>query len=302
MVTGGAGFIGSHLTRRLLETGRDVVVLDDLSSGKRDNVPNAAKFINGSILDRQVVRSALPGVDACIHLAAVASVEKCNRQLTHSHAINITGFLNLVEEIVNSGNKRTIVYASSAAVYGASQDLPLSEEGKCVPLSPYGADKLSCELHARAAYEVYGLSTTGLRFFNVFGPGQDPQSPYSGVITKFVQRLKNNEDIVIYGDGTQTRDFVYVGDVVEALIRSADRAANGARVLNVCSGVETSINDLARIMIEETKSGCGIAHVDGLLGEVRRSQGCTHALEAELDHRCRTDLRVGLAQLLAGRQ
>ncbi|MCY1236912.1 UDP-N-acetylglucosamine 4-epimerase [compost metagenome] len=158
-------------------------------------------------------------------------------------------------------------------------------------------------MHARAAYEVYGLSTTGLRFFNVFGPGQDPQSPYSGVITKFAQRLGNNEDIVIYGDGKQTRDFVYVADVVEALIRSAERIPDGARILNVCSGVETSINELAQIMIEETKSQCAISYVNGLLGEVRRSQGCTQALQAELDHRCRTDLRAGLAQLLTqGRQ
>lgn len=299
LVTGGAGFIGHHLARRLLDTGRDVVVLDDLSSGRRDNVPGAATFIKGSILDREVVEEALSGVDACIHLAAVSSVEKCNRQLTSSHAVNITGFLNLVEAIADSGAKRTVVYASSAAVYGASQNLPLSEEGRCAPLSPYGADKLSCELHARAAYEVYGISTTGLRFFNVFGPGQDSQSPYSGVIANFAQRLSNYENIMIYGDGMQTRDFVYVDDVVEALIRSVETRRDGARVLNVCSGVETSINDLARLMIEETKSNCGIHHVDGLLGEVRHSQGCTRALQAALDFRCRTDLRAGLAQLLA---
>ncbi|MBZ7925879.1 NAD-dependent epimerase/dehydratase family protein [Ensifer adhaerens] len=299
LVTGGAGFIGAHLARRLLETGRQVVVLDDLSSGKQDNVPPAATFIKGSVLDMEAVREALALVDACIHLAAVASVERCNQQLTSSHAVNITGFLNLVEAIANSGTKQPLVYASSAAVYGASQSLPLSEEGRCVPLSPYGADKFSCELHARAAYEVYGISTTGLRFFNVFGPGQDPRSPYSGVITKFAQRLSRDENIVIYGDGTQTRDFVYVEDVVEALIRSVERPPVGARVLNVCSGVETSINDLARIMIEETKSGCGIDYVDGLLGEVRRSQGCVRAFQEALDYRCRTDLRVGLAQLLA---
>lgn len=303
LVTGGAGFIGAHLARRLLQIGHNVVVLDDLSSGTLGNIPEAANFIEGSILDREVVRAALCGVDACIHLAAVASVERCNRQLTSSHAINITGFLNIVEEVVNSGVNRPLVYASSAAVYGASQDLPLSEGGRCVPLSPYGADKLSCELHARAAYEVYGISTTGLRFFNVFGPGQDPQSPYSGVITKFAQRLKNNENIAIYGDGTQTRDFVYVDDVVEALIRAVTRRQNGASVVNVCSGVETTINDLARIMIEATNSRCSIEHVDGLLGEVRRSRGCMQALQSELDYRCRTDLRTGLTLLLRqGRQ
>lgn len=298
LVTGGAGFIGAHLARRLSQIGHNVVVLDDLSSGKLGNIPEAAAFIEGSILDREVVRTALRGVDACIHLAAVASVERCNRQLTSSHAINITGFLNIVEEVVNSGVNRPLVYASSAAVYGASQDLPLSEGGRCVPLSPYGADRLSCELHARAAYEVYGISTTGLRFFNVFGPGQDPQSPYSGVITKFAQRLKNNENIAIYGDGTQTRDFVYVDDVVEALIRAVTRRQDGASVVNVCSGVETTINDLARIMIEATNSGCSIEHVDGLLGEVRRSRGCVQALQSALDYRCRTDLRTGLTRLL----
>lgn len=298
MVTGGAGFIGANLARRLLQTGHDVVVLDDLSSGKPENIPSGATLVEGSILDRETVQRALAGVDACIHLAAVASVERCNRQLTSSHAINITGLLTIVEELARTGTKLPLVYASSAAVYGASQDLPLSEDGKCVPLSPYGADKLSCELHTRAAYEVYGLSTTGLRFFNVFGPGQDPSSPYSGVITKFAQRLKNNENITIYGDGMQTRDFVYVDDVVEALIRAVGSDRQGATVINVCSGVETTINDLARIMIEETNSPCGIEHVDGLLGEVRRSKGCAQALQTILGYQCRTDLRTGLARLL----
>lgn len=298
LVTGGAGFIGAHLTRRLLQGGYKVVVLDDLSSGKPGNVPANATLIEGSVLDQASVAKALADVDACVHLAAIASVERCNRQLTSSHAVNITGFLNIVEALAQSGARLPLVYASSAAVYGASQDLPLSEDGRCVPLSPYGADKLSCELHARAAYEVYGISTTGLRFFNVFGPGQDPASPYSGVITKFAQRLKNNENVTIYGDGNQTRDFVYVGDVVEALFRAVTRGREGATVLNVCRGVETTINELAQIMIEETNSGCRIEHIDGLLGEVRRSKGNAHALQEILDYQCQTDLRSGLAEFL----
>ncbi|MEI2298794.1 NAD-dependent epimerase/dehydratase family protein [Ensifer sp. MJa1] len=298
LVTGGAGFIGAHVAKRLLQLGHDVVVLDDLSSGKLGNIPGTATFIEGSILDRDAVRRALSDVDACIHLAAVASVERCNRQLTSSHQINITGFLMIVEALASSGRALPLVYASSAAVYGASQDLPLSESGRCVPLSPYGADKLSCELHARAAFEVYGLSTTGLRFFNVFGPGQDPSSPYSGVITKFAQRLKNNENITIYGDGEQTRDFVYVDDVVEALIRAVSGNREGATVVNVCSGVETTINDLAKIMIEEANSSCSIEHVDGLLGEVRRSKGSAQALHSILGYQCQTDLRTGLRRFL----
>ncbi len=298
LVTGGAGFIGAHLARRLVKAGHDVTVLDDLSSGKRENVPQAATFIEGSVLDRDAVRRALANVDACIHLAAISSVERCKRQLTSSHAINITGFLTIIEELAHSGAHFPLVYASSAAVYGASQELPLSEDGRCIPLSPYGADKLSCELHARSAYEVYGIASLGLRFFNVYGPGQDPSSPYSGVIAKFAERLEHGENITIHGDGRQTRDFVHVDDVVEALLHALGRWDTGARIVNVCSGVETSISDLARIMIEETGSRSDITYIDGLLGEVRRSRGCVEALHAKIDYRCVTDLRAGLARLL----
>jgi UDP-glucose 4-epimerase len=298
LVTGGAGFIGAHIVRKLLETGNEVVVLDDLTSGKLENIPKAATFIKCSILDGEAVRRALEGADACIHLAAVSSVERCRRHLTASHAINITGFLTLIETLAAARADLPLVYASSAAVYGASQDLPLSESGLCAPLSPYGADKLSCELHARSAYEVYGISSIGLRFFNVYGPGQDPSSPYSGVIAKFVQRLKGGEAITINGDGCQTRDFVYVGDVVEALVRAVGRFQKGSTIINVCSGTETSINDLARIMIEETGSASTVRHTEGLPGEVRRSQGSVETLRATLDYACQTDLRAGLSQLL----
>ncbi|QRY65449.1 NAD-dependent epimerase/dehydratase family protein (plasmid) [Ensifer sp. PDNC004] len=298
LVTGGAGFIGAHLARRLIKAGYDVTILDDLSSGKRENIPQAATFIEGSVLDRDAVRRALANVDACIHLAAISSVERCKRQLTSSHAINITGFLTIIEELAHSGAHFPLVYASSAAVYGASQELPLSEAGRCIPLSPYGADKLSCELHARSAYEVYGIASLGLRFFNVYGPGQDPSSPYSGVIAKFAERLERGENITIHGDGRQTRDFVHVDDVVEALLHALGRRDTGARIVNVCSGVETSISDLARIMIEETGSRSDLTYIDGLLGEVRRSRGCVETFYATLGYRCATDLRTGLARLL----
>ncbi|HEV7322495.1 MAG TPA: NAD-dependent epimerase/dehydratase family protein [Ensifer sp.] len=298
LVTGGAGFIGAHLTRRLLQIGYAVTVLDDLSSGRHENVPVDARFVEGSILDSVAIREVLSDADACIHLAAVSSVEKCKRQLTSSHAINLTGFLRIIEELASSRSALPLVYASSAAVYGASQDLPLLEGGHCTPLSPYGADKLSCELHARAAYEVYGMSSLGLRFFNVYGPGQDPASPYAGVIAKFVERLKRGEDITIHGDGCQTRDFVYIDDVVGALVQAIGRWQAGAGILNVCRGEETSINDLAKTMIEETGAQSTIRRVDGLLGEVRRSKGNVQALNEKLDYQCRTDLRTGLAHLL----
>ncbi|MGN7805317.1 NAD-dependent epimerase/dehydratase family protein [Ensifer sp. 22521] len=299
LVTGGAGFIGTHLVRKLVELEYDVVILDNLSSGKLAEIPQAAVFIEGSVLDSHAVQRALTEVDACIHLAAVASVEKCNKQLKLSHQTNITGFLCIVEEIVRSGKPIPLVYASSAAVYGGTEDLPLSEERRCIPLSPYGVDKLSCELHARAAYEVFGITTTGLRFFNVYGPGQDPLSPYSGVITKFAEQVTNGRDITIFGDGSQTRDFVYVDDIVEALIRAASAAATGANVINVCSGIETSINELAQAMISETNSRSKIEYHGNLAGEVKYSRGCVKNLRRTLNYECHTSLRDGLSLLLA---
>lgn len=300
LVTGGAGFIGGHLVRRLIERGYAVYVLDNLSSGRADNLPDGVKLIEADVLDAETVRSAIAETDGCAHLAAIASVAACNERLTASHAVNITGFLTVLEAINRAGRSDyPLVYASSAAVYGASQALPLSETSKVAPLSPYGADKYGCELHAAAALAVHGQPSVGLRFFNVYGPGQAPSSPYSGVISLFAARLESGEGVSVYGDGLQTRDFIYVGDVVRALVAALEGPMKGARVFNVCTGIETTIVDLASIMSRLMQTDLAIEHFNPRPGEARFSRGDPSWLRDGLGISALTPLEDGLRQLVA---
>ncbi|KQX27828.1 hypothetical protein ASD01_21595 [Ensifer sp. Root423] len=298
LVTGGAGFIGGHLVKRLLLDGYEVVVLDDLSTGQLSKVPNQATFLQGSVLDRELVDATIENVDACIHLAAIASVLRCNGELVSSHEVNATGFLRVVEAISRINRDVPLLYASSAAVYGANESSPLHEELKTDPISPYGVDKMSCELHARAAYEVYGISTFGFRFFNVYGPGQDSSSPYSGVITKFAEKIKRGEKLSIFGDGEQTRDFVFVGDIVDCLVAALRQGTTGAKVLNVCTGEKVSINELARIITEIFETDPNVEHTAAMVGEVRHSVGDPSRLMAQLGCGATTSLREGLRSFL----
>jgi UDP-glucose 4-epimerase len=299
LVTGGAGFIGSHLVRRLRAAEIDVTVLDDFSSGSRANVSEEVRLVVGSVLDPGAVDSALEGVDACFHLAAIASVAKCNEELVASHAVNITGFVMILHGLQLRGLNIPLIYASSAAVYGSCADLPLKETARIKPLSPYGADKLACELHAGAAHEVNKLTSTGFRFFNVYGPGQDPSSPYSGVISKFADRLARRCPLTIFGDGLQSRDFVYVADVVEGLYRAAANPARGAEVLNICTGTQVTITELANTMRTVFDCPVEIEHAATLGGEVRHSRGDPTALEARFGYHPSTNLIDGLSSLKA---
>jgi UDP-glucose 4-epimerase len=295
LATGGAGFIGSHLARRLVDLGVETIVLDDLSSGRRQNVPRGATLVEASVLDPQAVRRALDGVDVCIHLAAIASVARCNERLVESHAVNIGGFLRVVEAARQG--PPYLIYASSAAVYGDNPALPLDEDAPPAPLSPYGADKLACELHARAAHRLWGLSSTGFRFFNVFGPGQDPSSPYSGVISRFAERLSRGEPLRIEGDGRQTRDFVFVADVVEGLLAAARQRMPGATVLNLCTGQETSILELAETMASTFGRRPDVELAPARGGDVRHSRGSRRRFEAACGTGAPSDLAAGLEQL-----
>jgi UDP-glucose 4-epimerase len=301
LITGGAGFIGRRLTERLVESGIEVVVVDDLSSGDASQVNVKAQLIVGSVLDAYLVADALDGVDAIYHLAAVASVARCNEALVASHQVNITGLVILLEAVARSAKRPPIVYASSAAVYGGNVTTPLREADPVEPLSPYGADKLSCELHARSAAVVYGVKSTGFRFFNVYGPGQDPSSPYSGVISRFAERALAGAEIVIHGDGLQTRDFVFVDDVVDALIRGAARKVGGpAEVYNVCTGQETSILALAETLVSLAGGISTIRHEEGRAGDVRRSLGSPDKLRRDLNVPPSIVLRDGLKSLVEG--
>jgi UDP-glucose 4-epimerase len=299
LVTGGAGFIGSHLCDALVARGDTVRVLDDLSTGHRRNVPSAATLIVGDVADPTVVAGALDGVDGCFHLAAIASVEKGVTDWLETHRTNITGAITVFDAIRRQGRRIPVVYASSAAVYGDSTEAPIVETTPCAPLSAYGADKYSCELHARVASHVHGVPTVGLRFFNVYGPRQDPKSPYSGVISIFCERIAAGLPIAIYGDGQQTRDFVYVHDVVRGLLAAMALRPSDAPVFNLCSGTSTSVEGLALLIAEAAGRTLNAKAAPSRAGEIRHSLGAPSHADSVLGLAGRVPLRTGLTEVLA---
>jgi UDP-glucose 4-epimerase len=299
LVTGGCGFIGSHLVDALLARGDSVRVLDDLSTGKRDNLDPAAVLIVGDVADPATVAQAMQGVDGCFHLAAIASVERGNRDWLGTHRTNLTGAITVFDAArrVKDGKPTAVVYASSAAVYGDSRELPLAESAPTRPLSAYGADKLGCELHARVAGVVHGVATTGFRFFNVYGPRQDPSSPYSGVISIFFNRIGAGQDIMIFGDGGQTRDFINVADVVRALLLGMDRASVEAPVFNVCTGRATSLLELAETIGRVFEVEPQIRFEAPRDGDIRASLGNPAKSKTALGFQAVTGLEDGLRRM-----
>lgn len=302
LVTGGAGFIGSHLCEALLRQGHEVRVLDDLSSGSPANLPAGVEFLHGDIGCAETVTRALDGVAGCFHLAAIASVERGVRDWVGTHRVNLTGTVTILDAIRRRSAATApipLVYASSAAVYGDAAASPLAEETEKRPLSAYGADKYACELHASVASHVYRIPTVGLRFFNVFGPRQDPASPYSGVISIFCDRLLRQAPVQIYGDGLQTRDFIYVDDVVRSLLNAMDHRSGDPAVFNVCSGAPVAVLELARTIAELAGKTPDIRFLPPRAGEVRHSAGCPAKARAALGMPDPTPLRTGLAKVLA---
>ncbi|MSP50266.1 MAG: NAD-dependent epimerase/dehydratase family protein [Alphaproteobacteria bacterium] len=302
LVTGGAGFIGSHLVDALRARGDDVVVLDDLSTGHRSNLPADVRLIEADVADPAAVRGAMAGTDGCFHLAAIASVQRSNEDWLGTHRANLTGTIAVLDSArqARNGEPVPVVYASSAAVYGDAQDLPLTETVAPRPMTAYGADKLGSELHARVAGIVHGVPTTGMRFFNVYGPRQDPKSPYSGVISVFADRVGRGREIAIHGDGGQTRDFIFVADVVRHLLAAMATSGPKARVFNVCTGKATSVLDLARALMAASGRTVEIRHRPPRAGDIRASLGDPGRATAALGLRAETLLLDGLKATLAG--
>ena len=297
LVTGGCGFIGSHLCDALIARGDRVRVLDDLSTGRRENLPAGVDLIEGDVADARAVGRAMAGADACFHLAAIASVQRGVEDWLGTHRANLTGAIT----VLNAARERCVpvIYASSAATYGDCRALPIAEDARQAPLSAYGADKLGCELHARVAGHAFGVPTAGLRFFNVYGPRQDPNSPYSGVISIFCERLRSGQPVDIYGDGGQTRDFVNVRDVVAALLAARDNARAAWTAFNVCTGVPTSVADLAHLVGELCGFEPEIRRKPPREGEIRHSVGSPALARAALGLGEPVMLRDGLRELLA---
>ena len=296
LVTGGCGFIGSHLCAALIAGGAQVRVLDDLSTGSEANLAPGARLLLGDIADPMALREALAGVDGCFHLAAIASVERGMRDWPGAHQTNLSATIGLFDAL--RARAIPVVYASSAAIYGVGGDAMRAEDAPARPLSAYGADKLGCEQHALVAGLVHGIPTTGLRFFNVFGPRQDPASPYSGVISIFCERLRQGLPLTIFGDGGQTRDFVAVGDIVVALVAALPRARIDAPVFNVCTGRATTLRDLAVLIATLCDVPLVLRHEPARRGDIRHSVGHPGLARGELGFSAAIGLRQGLVATL----
>lgn len=273
IVTGGVGFIGSHLAEELVNRGYHVVILDDLSTGKRENIEALLKgedveFIQGSITDLRLLQGLFQNVDYVFHQAAIPSVPRSIEAPIASHEANVTGTLNVLLAARDNGVGK-VIYASSCAIYGNTQTLPIREDAPTHPLSPYAVTKLAGEYYCQVFHQVYGLPTVCLRYFNVYGPRQDPDSQYAAVIPRFISRALKGEPPIIYGDGEQTRDFTFVKDVVEANILMAVSEATG--IFNFASGGSVSINRLAEAIIEFSGNALGPTHEAPRPGDIRHS-------------------------------
>jgi UDP-glucose 4-epimerase len=256
----------------------------------------SAEFVLGNVAEPAAVAEAMDGVDGCFHLAAVASVQRSVEAWMETHKINAGGTVCVLN--ASRARRVPVVFASSAAVYGSSSGLPMTEDVRPVPLTAYGADKLASELHAQVASNMFGVPTIGLRFFNVFGPRQDPRSPYSGVISIISDKMIRGEEVEIHGDGQQARDFIYVSDVVDFLRAAMARADTQARMLNVCTGRRTTIQSLAAALGELTGSRSRIRSAPARPGDIRESLGDPARAALSLGIEARIDLREGLRKTI----
>ncbi len=297
LITGGAGFIGSHSAEALLAAGARVTVLDNFSSGKRANLPEAPDLnvIRGDIRDAATVERALAGVSHVLHLAAQVSVPASVADPLGSSHNNVHGFLNVLDAARRAGVTR-FVYASSAAVYGIPSQLPLDELSAVAPLSPYGLEKSINDQYAALYRDLYGLSTLGLRYFNVYGPRQDPASPYAGVISRFASALARGDELRVYGDGGQTRDFIFVKDIAQLNRAALEHSAYG--VCNLATGRSVTLLELIDALASCTARSVRIRHEAPAAGDIRHSGASPRRMHELFAPPAMTPLAEGLRQLL----
>ena len=301
LVTGGAGFIGSHLVRRLVAQGESVRVLDNFSTGTAKNldaVQDQVDLVVGDLRDQDSVRRAVDGVQIVFHQAGISLVQRSIDDPRTTLDVNITGTLNVLEAARDAGCQR-VVFASSASVYGDTPGLPKTEQMAPYPGSPYGISKLAGENLCAMFTHGHRLETVALRYFNVFGPGQDPSSPYSGVISRFLRALQIGARPVIYGDGEQTRDFVYVDNVVEANLRAATAASVAGQVFNVASGQAVSLNELLAIMAKLLGVDVHALHEPGRPEDIRHSLADIAEARKSLSYAVTASLEAGLIETVS---
>ena len=301
LVTGGAGFIGSHIATALIQSGARVRVLDDLSTGHRENIDeigSKADFIEGSVADEKLLSKALDGVELIFHEAAIPSVPRSVQAPRESHIASVDGTFSLLLAAKDKNVKR-VVYAASSSAYGDQQAPSKSETMAPDPLSPYAVAKLVGEYYCQVFTRVYGLETVSLRYFNVFGPRQDPSSEYSGVVSRFISSLLSGEQPVIYGDGEQSRDFTYIDNVVAANLSAAEAKEASGKVINVANGVSITLNQL----LAELKDLTGNPDVkpqyrDARVGDVRHSLADISLARRLLGYQSKVGLREGLQRTI----
>jgi UDP-glucose 4-epimerase len=309
VVTGGAGFIGSHTVDALVAAGCQVAVIDDFSTGKPENLRQwagddrveviTASVVDGLFAPLHAVTARRGPVDRIVHLAAQTSVVYSIDHPLDELRTNCVGTVQVVDYAQRAGVRR-LVFASSAAVYGDVAELPVTESAPCDPLSPYGIDKRAGELWLGYLAKVHRLPAVPLRFFNVYGPRQDPSSPYSGVISIFVDRAQAGRELVIFGDGEQTRDFIYVADLVRALMSATfgEAEAGDGAPINLATGRQTTVNQLAAEVARLCGSSAGIHHAPARAGEIRHSVAAVERAAALLGFRAEHSLADGLAQTI----
>jgi len=296
LVTGGAGFIGSHTVDELIRRGHRVRVLDDLSAGNLDNLAHVRKeveFTEGSVTNQQLLSDACRGIDRVIHLAAQVSVPRSVKDPLETHQINGTGTLNVLIAARQAGVKR-VVFASSCAVYGKTDLLPIPESAPTAPISPYGVSKLLGEWYGRIFLDLYGLEFVALRYFNVFGPRQDPGSPYSGVLSLFNTAVRNRTQPAVYGDGEQSRDFVYIGNVAEANCVASEAPMAPGHSINIGMGARTTLNQTLSLLGKITGRPLVATHGPARDGDIRDSQADISSAKALLGYDPKITFEQGL--------
>ncbi|HCP29133.1 MULTISPECIES: NAD-dependent epimerase/dehydratase family protein [Pseudomonas] len=301
LITGGAGFIGSHLSDALLARGYAVRIVDDLSTGKRDNLQldhPLLELVEGDVADAELVQRAAAGCQAVVHLAAVASVQASVDDPVRTHQSNFIGTLNVCEAMRVHGVRR-VLFASSAAVYGNNgEGQSIAEDTPKAPLTPYAVDKLASEQYLEFYRRQHGLEPVIFRFFNIFGPRQDPSSPYSGVISIFSERAVQGQPITVFGDGEQTRDFLYVGDLVQVMVQALEQAQVEEGAVNIGLNQATSLNQMLAALQQVVGSLPAVSYTTPRSGDIRHSRADNRRLLARFDFQRATSMAEGLARLL----
>jgi len=298
LVTGGAGFIGSHLTEALLRKGHAVRVLDDFSTGKKENLRfdqncSSLEIIRGDIRDLEICRKAMEGIDYVFHQAALPSVQRSVEDPLGSNSVNVGGTLNVLLASRENGVKR-VMYASSSSIYGDTPTLPKKEGMPPAPLSPYALQKYVGEQYCRLFYELYGLETVSLRYFNIFGPRQDPNSIYSAVIPKFIDALLKSQSPIVFGDGEQSRDFTYVENVVHANLLGMSAEHLQGEAINIACGERTSLNHLFNVLKEIIGTNLSAFYEEPRKGDVKHSLADIHKGRQILNYEPEVGLKAGL--------